>query len=112
MTLKGMVLIEGELDEIIATSVDKSLDAMGRGFRSIFYWSLENRVGMKRNELISKPEEFALYLDRMFPSGASLLKEEISDQICKDLGIDRRGDEMVKLMKRLAASERGRFSRS
>lgn len=99
-----MALIEGELDEIVASSVDKSLDAIGRGFRSIFYWSLENRVGVKRNELVSKPEEFALYLDRMFPSRAALLKDEISYQICKDLGIERRGDDLVELMKRLSTA--------
>ena len=69
MNQYSVALIEGELDELIAASVDKSLDAMGRGFRSIFYWSLENRVGVKRNELVSKPEIFALYLDRIFPSG-------------------------------------------
>lgn len=107
-----MALIEGELDELVAASVDKSLDAMGRGFRSIFYWSLENRVGVKRNELVSKPEIFALYLDRMFPSGAPQIKDEISDQICRDLGIERNGDDMVKLMRRLATAEQVRFARS
>lgn len=82
-----MALIEGEINEIVASSIDKSLDKIGRGFKDIFYWSLENRVGVKRNEIADRPEEFVMYLDKMFAKGSSLVKEEMKVQVTMDLGI-------------------------
>lgn len=73
---------------------------MGRGFKSIFYWSLKNLMGMNRIEIASKPEELGKYLDVMFPSDATQVKDETSNQICIDLGIERNGDDQVRLMKR------------
>lgn len=107
-----MASIEGELEEMIAASVDKSLDSMGRGFKSIFFWSLENRLGVKRNEIASKPEEFAMYLDRMFPSGAVQVKNEISDQLCRDLRIKRENEGLVELIKRVVHAEKAELPRS
>ncbi len=84
-----MALIEGEMDELVAASIDKCLDNIGRGFKSIFYWSLENRAGVKRIEIAEKPDEFVRYLDRMFSSGAFMVKEQMIEEICVDLGIPR-----------------------
>jgi len=84
-----MALIEGELDELVAASIDKCLDNIGRGFKPIFYWSLENRAGIKRIEIANRADEFVMYLDRMFSSGAFMVKEQMIEEICADLGIPR-----------------------
>jgi hypothetical protein len=60
-----------------------------QGFKSIFYWSLENRAGVKRIEIASKPDEFVNYLDRMFSTGAFMVKEQMIEEICVDLRIPR-----------------------
>ena len=87
------------MEELIAASIDKCLDNIGRGFRSIFYWSLENRAGIRRIEIVNKPEEFVKYLDRMFPSGAFMVKEEMVQMISTDLGIPSINFDLATLIK-------------
>lgn len=82
-----MTLVEGEIEEIVAICIDECLDNIGRGFKSIFYWSLENRAGVRRDEIVSKPEKFAMYIDTMFPLNAAVVKEEIKENLCQELGI-------------------------
>ncbi len=94
-----MTLIEGEIEEIIASSVDKCLDDVGKGFRELFYWSLETRVGVKRDEIAEKPEEFVKYLDKMFASGSDLIKDEIISQISSDLRIPKTSSKLDLLIK-------------
>lgn len=102
-----MALIEGEINEIIASSIDMCLDNIGRGFKDIFYWSLENRVGVKRDEIVEKPEEFVKYLDKMFGSGSSLVKEEMKIQITVDLGILWFEKSLAALIRRATLEESG-----
>lgn len=98
-----MTLLEGEIEEIVAGVVDSCLDGLGRGFKSIFYWSLENRVGVKRNEIASKPEEFVMYLEQMFPSNASYVKDEICNQLCRSLGIERECEDLIRVIRQFAS---------
>jgi len=99
-----MALIEGEMEELIAASVDKYLDSIGGGFRSIFYWSLENRAGIKRIEIADRPVEFVEYLDKMFPSGAFMIREEIIEMISTDLQITRINGDLAEMIKFAARS--------
>jgi hypothetical protein len=94
-----METVEGEIDELVVGSIDKSLDSIGRGFRSIFYWSLENRVGIKRHQISKNPEEFSKYLDKMFPTGASAVKDVISTQLCEDLNIPKISSDLAVLIR-------------
>ena len=99
-----MVLIEEEINEIVAASIDRCLDNIGRGFKDIFYWSLETRVGVRRDEIVERPEEFVKYLEKMFPSGSSIVKDEIRSQIEEDLAISWTNSNLAALI-RFAARE-------
>jgi hypothetical protein len=94
-----MALVEGEVEELLAASIDKCLDNIGRGFKSIFYWSLENRAGIKRIDILNKPAEFVSYLDRMFSSGAFMIKNEMIEVISSDLGIPAIEDDLATLIR-------------
>lgn len=94
-----MALIEGEISEIIASSIDKCFDNIGRGFKGIFYWSLENRAGVRRDEIAERPDEFVRYLEKMFPTGSSIVKEEMKTQISMDLEIPWSNNDVAALIK-------------
>jgi hypothetical protein len=105
-----MALIEGEINEIIASSIDKCLNNIGTAFRDIFYWSLENRAGVKRNEIAERPEEFVMYLEKMFSSGASIIKEEMKAQIAMDLEIPWTNSNLAALIRFAARDASGNYS--
>lgn len=91
--------VDGEIEELVAVCVDDCLDKIGGSFKSIFYWSLENRAGVKRNKIVRKPEEFSMYIDTMFPMNASLVKEEISENLRKELGIPKFSSDVAVLIR-------------
>ena len=105
----SMALIEGETNEIIVSSIDKCLDNIGRGFKDIFYWSLENRVGMRRNEILERPESFVKYLEKMFGAGSLIVKEEMKSQIILDLGINWTDRDLANLIRRAVREDYGDF---
>jgi hypothetical protein len=94
-----LALIEGEINEIIAASIDKCFDNIGRGFRGLFYWSLENRAGIRRDEIAERPYEFVRYLERMFLAGSSIVEEEMKTQISVDLGIPWSSNDLAALIR-------------
>lgn len=110
MRLIALTSVDGEIEELVAVCIDDCLDKIGRGFKSIFYWSLENRAGVKRDEIVRKPEEFSMYIDTMFPINASLVKEEISEKLRKELGIPKFSSDVAVLI-RFAAMKVGILGR-
>lgn len=98
----AVTFVDVEIGERIAVCIDDCLDNIGRGFKSIFYWSLENRAGVRREEIVRKPEEFAMYIDRMFPLNASLVKEEIAEELCQELGMPKFSSNVAALIRYIA----------
>ena len=94
-----MALIERDINEIVASSIDKCLDKIGCSFKEIFYWSFEKREGVKRQEIADKPEEFVRYLDKMFGSGSGIIKEELLFQIEADLGASPLVSDLASLIR-------------
>ena len=53
--------------------IDKSMELFGENAKTAIYWRMENEFGLKRDEIPSKPEAFARFLEVMFGHGSKIV---------------------------------------
>jgi hypothetical protein len=90
-----------KIEDTIFSSIDRSLNAMGRGISDIFFWSLETEKGIKKGEIVEKPAEFVKHLDDMFGLGANILKREIIDRLSRSIDAPRMGNDLAAIIRHL-----------
>ncbi len=67
--------------------LDEVLKVLGSDNLPVLYYHLE-RLGVKKNEIADKPEEFSNALRQIFGQAASFLEGQIVSSISSKLGLD------------------------
>lgn len=80
-------LVHAGFDEKVLECVDRGLGSLGDSTKRAVYWHMETLYGQKREDVPSKPQEFAKSLAAMFGAGASILERLIVGEIQLDFKI-------------------------
>ena len=70
----------------------------------VFYFHLQN-LGVGRDEILDKPEQFARTIHDIFGKGSLLVERTIISEIAKELSVDPK-DDLVEMIKSLKKGEK------
>lgn len=70
----------------------------------MFYFHLQN-LGVGRDEILDKPEQFARTIHDIFGKGSPLVEKAIISEISKELSVDPSAD-FVEIIRSLKKGER------
>ena len=67
----------------------------------VFYFHLQN-LGVGRDEILDKPEQFAKTIQEIFGKGSPLVEKAIISEVAKELSVDPKADlvEMIHSLKK------------
>lgn len=72
----------------------------------VFYFHLQN-LGVGRDEILDKPEQFARTIHDIFGRGSPLVEKAIISEISRELGLEAKAD-LVEMIRSLKKGERRR----
>jgi hypothetical protein len=61
----------------VLACLDRALDVYGKSVKQVVYWNLETMFGVKKESIPNNPGEFVETLDKIFGSGATIVKKTI-----------------------------------
>ncbi len=104
------------LPEGILECIDEGLVVFGASVKNVIYWGLEHEYGMKRMDVLTRPEIFCSFLKEIFGAGSKIVEGWIVKKLASKFGIaDFRDEELLKAitmtMSIYRQSERAKKSR-
>ncbi len=73
----------------ISQCIDKALDSLGEGVKQSFYYQIEERFQLPKDEFASRPEDVIEDLREILgPTGSSSVERLIVKEIRKEFGLD------------------------
>jgi len=97
--------------KVFLKAVDEGLSALGEGIAQAIYYHIEKKHGIKREQILDRPEVFHRALGSLFGSGAIVVEKLISKGLCTTVGISYEEHEdwslvdFVKFAKKIVRGE-------
>lgn len=83
--------------EGVLECIDGGLDVFGASVKSVVYWGLEHEYGMKRTDVLAKPEIFCGFLKEIFGVGSKIVESWIVNKLKVRYQVaDLQGEELYK----------------
>ena len=103
------------LPQGILECIDGGLNVFGASVKNVVYWGLEHEYGMKRMDVLTKPETFCSFLNEIFGAGSKIVESWIVKKLISKFEItDFHEDQLSKaitlIMSRYRQSERAKKS--
>ncbi len=76
-----------EIKRKLLECIDEGLNSLGRTVKQVIYWYLENKFGVKRCDILDKPEEFIRALELMYGCGVVVLENMIVSKIREEFNV-------------------------
>jgi hypothetical protein len=70
----------------------------------VFYFHMQN-LGVGRDEILDKPEQFARTIHDIFGKGSQLVERAIISEISKELGVEAKAD-LIEMIRSLRKGEK------
>ncbi len=67
--------------------IDEGLNSLGSTIKQVIYWYLENEFGVKKNEILDKPEEFIRALKLIYGCGVVVFENMIVRKIREEFNV-------------------------
>ena len=65
------------IQEMVLSSIDKGLDAVGEDAKHVLYFYLERKAHIGREDIVAEPEKFMMVLQNIFGPGSAVLERNI-----------------------------------
>ncbi len=91
-----MITLVVDKEKAIA-GIQKTLKGLLFTETEVFYFHLEN-LGVKPDEILDKPEQFARTICDIFGKGAPLVERSIISEVSRELSVDPK-DDLVEMLR-------------
>jgi len=82
--------------------VDRAMDVLGQESKKVLYYHLEKGFGVRRSDIVDRPQEFVNALRSIFGTGAYVLEKAIVKEIQMASDVFIESDDLVKTVKEIS----------